>query len=407
MTSLGGRNRLHGTLALCGLATLTACSIPMYKLGIDACPTATVASTDKVVVQYLGVGGVLISHGPDVVLTAPLYSNPNVVEFLMDHEVRTDTALVDKLLPAAAAGAKAIVVGHSHYDHLMDVPYVALHGAKGAKIYGSETTKHLLAEIAPNLEKLGSEVVALDCLAHDPRGHQGQWVPVSPTIRLMAILSEHSDQVVAKIPGGPTLPFHFGRGPVDKDRPERPRTTSQWAEGTVFSYVIDFLDGAGKPVFRVYYQDSGTNKPVGYLPPHVKGDGKAVDLAILCVGGAFDRLIEHPAGILEDTNPRFALLAHWEDLFLTQPAYCVNDSSTRTDDRGIPGIPSPNSRWFGWWRKSDTERFADQVEDAIRDKKLRTEQPWLPCPTKSTFELPLEGDHAQVARGKAALCSHP
>lgn len=400
MTSQHARRVLHGTVALAGLATLTACSIPMYKLGVKSCPTARVASADKVVVQYLGVGGVLITHGDDVVLTAPLYSNPNLLEFLMDHEVRTDTALVDKLLPAGAAKAKAIVVGHSHYDHLMDVPYVALHGAKGAKIYGSETTRHLLAEILPDLKKVGSDVVALDGQAHDPHRQQGEWVDVSPTIRLMAILSEHSDQTAANLLGV-SLPFHFGRGKVDKDRSELPRTTSQWAEGTVFSYVIDFRDPSGKKtVFRIYYQDSGANKDIGYLPDHVKRDGKAVDLAILCVGGVFDRLTRHPEGILEDTRPRFALLTHWEDFFVTQPAYCVNG------DSGVPGIPSPTAKFLGRWRKSDTERFMDRVEQTVQ--KTGTEAWWLPCPTKSRFELPLAGDPSKVEpKYDAPLCPLP
>jgi hypothetical protein len=407
MKTTNHRCILRRSLTLAVLATLQGCSIPIYKLGIDACPTTTLATADKVTVQYLGVGGVLIAHGNDTVLTAPLYSNPSLIEFLMDHEVRTDTDLVDRLLPPEAARAKAIVVGHSHYDHFMDVAYVALHKAKGAKIYGSLTSKRLLAPIATDLAAQASGVVALDGKAHIPGVQEGQWEEVSPTIRLMAVLSEHSDQVVAEVPFGPRLALHLGRGKLQADATRLPRTMSEWAEGTVFSYVIDFLDAKGAPVFRVYYQDSGTNKPVGYLPAHVKSDGKAVDLAIICLGGAFSRLGDHPAGILVDTNPRFALLAHWEDFFVTQPAYCVNDASTRGDDRGIRGIPAAGVKLFGWWRQTDTERFMSMVDDTIRSKKLATEAWWLPCPTWSHFELPLAGDTTKLAPYKAKTCPNP
>ena len=384
-----------------------ACAIPLYKHGIDDCPVTTMAAGDRVTVQFLGVGGFLISHGSDVVLTAPLYSNPSLVEYLLDHEIRTDGALVDRLLPPAAKSAKAIIVGHSHYDHLLDAPYVAINKTSGAKIYGSETTKNLLDSIAAKLAAAGSGVVSMDKDAHVPGVQKGEWVPIPGThVWLMAVQSEHSDQVVAKVPLGPTIPLHLGRGKVTEPAKKVPRTPSQWAEGTVFSYVIDFRDASDtQTLFRVYYQDSGTNEPVGFLPEHVKNDGKAVDLAILCVGGAFDRLDTHPAGILLDTRPRFALLAHWEDFFVPQPSYCVNDRSTDEDDRGIPGIPGASAKFLGRWRKSDTERFLDLVDQAIQRNHLPT-RAWLPCPTWSRFELPLSGDAQQPTAGLARGCPH-
>lgn len=376
------------SLAAAGLSIMASagCSIPVYQLPITRCPTARVEpGTEHVSVQFLGVGGVLLSHaGGDVVLTAPLYTNPSLVEYLLDHEMRPDTDLIDALLPEEAREAQAILVGHSHYDHLLDVPYVALHKATQADVYGSTTTKNLLSPIEAALAGGGRRLVALDYLAADPaRDQPGEWIDVSPRMRLMALASQHSDQVVVEALGV-RMPLHLGRGKVRKARHALPRKGSQWAEGTTFAYVLDFLDESGTAVFRVYYQDSGADEgrgavPARLLPP--EPGGKRVDLAILCVGGAFDRLVDHPAAILRNTRPRFVLLSHWEDFFVPQTAYCV--------DREIQGIPSARPAFLGGLRKSDTQRFLDRVRAAIHELKIDA-RVWLPCPTQSRFELPLE-----------------
>jgi len=372
----------RAALAVVFASGLSACSIPVYRKSIETCPRATLpGGTDHVFVQYLGVGGVLLSRGEDLVLTGPLYSNPSLFEVLLDHEIRTDDDLVDQLLPKGAKAAKAILVGHSHYDHLMDVPYVAAHEATQAIVYGSSTTQRLLAS------RKDVKVVALDAAAYDPDVGKVIWTPITKTLRLLAIRSQHSDQLTFDL-FDQTIPLHLHRGSAEADRAELPQRASEWAEGPVFAFLIDFLDSDEKPIFRVYYQDSGANSPWGFvpaelLPPHA--DGKAIDLAILCVGGAFERLVSHPRAILANTQPRFALLAHWENFFVTQRSYCV-------DPRQIEGLPDTKASFLAKvFKRNQTARFLDSLEQARKDLHLPTEV-WLPCPTRSAFELPLAGD---------------
>jgi hypothetical protein len=362
---------MRRVLILVALAPL-ACAGP-FSVPLDQCPSLSAPPSaspdDLLVVHYLGVSGFLLEHGEDVVLTAPLYSNPGLVEVALDHAIRPDSAQVDRLLPPEADRAHAILVGHSHYDHLLDVSDVALRHATRARVYGSPTTGHLLAPF-PGLE--GRVVVIEDEDAGDHQ-HPGRWLAVAPRVRVMALRSEHSAQATLDLPLNPQpMPLHVWRGRLEEDLETPPRSASDWAEGAVYAYLVDFLDRAGgRPVFRVYFQDSGTNEPVGYVPETVLRQ-KRVDVALLCVGGDFERLRRHPEGILENTRPRHAVLGHWEDFFVTQDNHEI-------DGRVFP-IPATGQ---------DTARFTRRAETALRavDPEARV---WVPCPTRSRFVFAAE-----------------
>ena len=69
-------------------------------------------------------------------LAAPLFSNPGLLRTGL-RSIRSDTVLVDRYMSRYdVTGARAILVGHANYDHLMDVPRVALSHAPNARIVG-------------------------------------------------------------------------------------------------------------------------------------------------------------------------------------------------------------------------------------------------------------------------------
>lgn len=80
---------------------------------------------------YLGVAGWEIEGGGKLILSDPYFSRP----------ADGDAPLVPDAAAIAAHApphADLIVVGHSHYDHLLDAPSVALR--TGAKLMGSAST---------------------------------------------------------------------------------------------------------------------------------------------------------------------------------------------------------------------------------------------------------------------------
>ena len=107
---------------------------------VDVAP----AGADAVQMTYLGVGGWIFQRGRDQVVAAPLFTNPSFLRTGLAG-IRSDTAAVDRNLATYdVSGAAAILVGHAHYDHLLDVPRVARGHAPRAVILGSGTVRNTL-----------------------------------------------------------------------------------------------------------------------------------------------------------------------------------------------------------------------------------------------------------------------
>jgi len=332
-----------------------------HSLKADKCPIRTLANqaAPRVDIQYLGSGGYLVRRGADVALFAPVYSNPTAPEVFLGHEFRTEARLVDSLLPAEADQAQAIIVGHSHYDHLLDTPWIATHRATSARIYGSSTAKHLLAR-SPVADRI--DVV-------DKDADSKTWAPIPRSrMRLLAIPSEHSDQFRFSA-FGLVWPLHAFRGELTEDAPELPRKAAEWAEGRTFAYLLDFLDESGGTEFRVYFQDSGARVGVGAGPAPGDPGYRKVDVALICGSGDFKGL-DHPAGIVTHLQPRHVIVGHWEDFFVTQRAIC--------SEKKVRGLS-----------KEDPMRIVEEAKSAQTRARLAPSV-FLPCPTASRFQVAID-----------------
>jgi len=92
--------------------------------------------------RWLGVAGFSISDGETVLLHDPYLSRPGLLATLA-RRYRPDAAVLERWLdprgPAPeAASARTILIGHSHFDHLGDAPWIA--DRSGATVAGSGTT---------------------------------------------------------------------------------------------------------------------------------------------------------------------------------------------------------------------------------------------------------------------------
>jgi len=100
--------------------------------------------------KYLGAAGWEISDGMIVVLIDPYISRFKLGDGPSIHAdddrpsfARTDVAQPDvALINEVVERADFILVHHSHFDHLSDVPYIA--DITGAKVIGTETTTSIL-----------------------------------------------------------------------------------------------------------------------------------------------------------------------------------------------------------------------------------------------------------------------
>lgn len=76
--------------------------------------------------RWLGVASFLIEDGESKILFDPAWTRPGLLHWLGMKSFRPDEPLVDRVLDRMeVTKLDAIFVTHSHYDHIIDAPYVA------------------------------------------------------------------------------------------------------------------------------------------------------------------------------------------------------------------------------------------------------------------------------------------
>ena len=318
---------MSGSTRLLLLLSLVACRPPLpittqiqSRPGVIGC-AANCGDDSVIAITYLGVSGLLIEHRHHVLLTAPFFSNPSfgdvrprVSKLLRSTpRIAPDTNTIERLLPRDADRATTILVGHGHYDHLMDIPYIATHRALAATIYGGPSVRHMLMGDSLLRMNGGRRVLAIpEAVVGRPR-RRGAWFYSSDSAyRFMALISGHA----------PTLRawkhvYTFTSGTVGSDLDSLPHTAAEWKLGEPYSYLIDVLDDRTKaPVFRIYFQDAPSEPPLGFPPTEVLAE-RPIDLAVLCAATS-SNVSNTPDSLLVVLKPAHVMLGHWEDFFRTR-----------------------------------------------------------------------------------------
>jgi L-ascorbate metabolism protein UlaG (beta-lactamase superfamily) len=86
---------------------------------------------------YLGVAGWSLQSGGHTMLFDP-YVTRTAVDNDMDNVVVPDGTAIERFIPRSA---EVVVVSHSHFDHALDVPEIALR--TGAVVFGTKSTAEL------------------------------------------------------------------------------------------------------------------------------------------------------------------------------------------------------------------------------------------------------------------------
>ncbi len=300
-----GPFRLARILAVAAALTLAGC---IHGLGPDDFARGTVSVPDavhgggSVTLTYLGVGGWLLDTGRSRILAAPLFSNPSLLRTGL-RAIATDTAAVERALDLLKvpdlSDVSAILVGHAHYDHLMDVPYLATRHARRAVILGNTTTRYTLAPFAERGLDTTRVLDVSDSAATVER--MGHWVRVAPDVRVLPLVSDHAPHFQ-----GITLYSGVRRRPM----PRVPEGADEWLEGETLAYLVDVLGPDGGVRARIYYQDAVAREPFGFIPPELA----PVDVAIV-VPATYAEVDWQPEAIVENTGARHVLLGHWESFF--------------------------------------------------------------------------------------------
>jgi len=91
-------------------------------------------------ITFLGTTTLLFDDGNDQILFDAHLTRPSLIKYLLNKEVSTDTKIADEIITSHEIDRlKAIFISHSHFDHVMDVAYIA--NKCNATVYGSSSVE--------------------------------------------------------------------------------------------------------------------------------------------------------------------------------------------------------------------------------------------------------------------------
>jgi glyoxylase-like metal-dependent hydrolase (beta-lactamase superfamily II) len=268
-------------------------------------------------VRFLGVSGLYVESRGVALLFGPYFSRVGLVRAGLGKIVQDRAAISRGLDGLPLDRVRAVLVGHTHYDHLADVPVVLEEHATRARVLVNRTGANMLAAFA----SLAERVVVLE-------PHDGQWIELASLdgadlpVRILPLRAGHADHLAGYhyAPGEVAAPWTTWHGRRHRDM----------KEGQSFAFVVDFLSADGAPTFRLYYQDAASDAPLGFPPPDVVAE-RPVDLVVTCMPSSW-RAHDYPRGIVAHTRAAHVLVTHHDDFFrsLDRPQRFV---ATLTDRR--------------------------------------------------------------------------
>jgi L-ascorbate metabolism protein UlaG (beta-lactamase superfamily) len=227
-----------------------------------------------ITVTWLGTAGFVIEHEGSVVLIDPYLTRASLLTCARS-ALASDEALVRRHVPRA----DAIVAGHTHFDHVLDVPAIAR--ATGATVYGSRSCATLCrASGVP-------EAQIVDVSAH--RSLEPARAEVGP-FELRFVPSLHSAFMLGRVPYPGDI----------SDCDQVPLRTSGYRCGAVFGVDIRV---AGKRIYHL-----GSADLLDGLPP------RNVDLLLMCVAG-WTTTPRFAPRVMAGLRPGAVLLSHWDNFF--------------------------------------------------------------------------------------------
>jgi L-ascorbate metabolism protein UlaG (beta-lactamase superfamily) len=170
-------------------------------------PTAAAPheQTRSPTLTYLGVAGWSLNTGKQTVLFDPYVTRAPV--FDDDMVLVPDAAAIGRFIPERA---QLIVVSHSHYDHVLDVPAIA--HRTGAVVFGTRSTVELARAASVPEKQLAVASGGEELLFDD--------------LRVRAVRALHSDIGMGNFPIAP--------------HPQLPLKARDYREGNTLQYVVQF-----------------------------------------------------------------------------------------------------------------------------------------------------------------------
>ncbi|MEU7797952.1 MBL fold metallo-hydrolase [Micromonospora arborensis] len=130
------------TTALVSAGGLVAgAATPAQAAPPAAAPTPTARRKGAVSFRWWGTAGWRVDIGDRTVLVDPFLSRIDTGLFTGAFNTATPLTVRTDVIDSRVDRATTVLVTHTHWDHFMDVPYIA--GRTGARVFGTLTAYHL------------------------------------------------------------------------------------------------------------------------------------------------------------------------------------------------------------------------------------------------------------------------
>ncbi|MCG8672300.1 MAG: hypothetical protein MI867_23035 [Pseudomonadales bacterium] len=267
--------------------------------------------------QYLGTGGILISMNGEAVLADPFFSNPSIADLLLLKDLAPKTEIIDEYLPPLD-NLKGLLLGHGHYDHIMDVPYIAKTLPKDTKVLGSQTVVNQLISSIKTFDSINVNPILAD---YDTK--LLTWVYLSEQLRVMPLMADHAPHFAGILVAG---------GQVLSPLSSMPRDVLDWQCGIPVGYLLEWTSKRAD-TYRVLYLSSSAAWPKG-VPPKIyleelRKKNAGFDLVLLSAAN-FVKSANYPRKILQATRPQQVVMLHWEKFW--QPFKPGSEEAVRTNE---------------------------------------------------------------------------
>ncbi|MFI7382815.1 MBL fold metallo-hydrolase [Streptomyces sp. NPDC049813] len=227
--------------------------------------------------KWLGTAGWRIDTGGRTVLVDPYLTRYSTGLYDGRFDPRTRLHTLPEVVDAHIGHPELVLVTHSHWDHLNDVPHIAR--TTGARVVGTETTYHLLRALGVAAEQIivvkGGEVLDFD----------GIVVEVVPAL--------HSRDKKHR---------YFAPGTLNAPPRRAPRTVADLPEGDTLSFRVTAGDG-GPTAFLMGASDFDERAVRGLRP----------DLAMLAVPASTATWRYVPRLVAALGAPGVVVPVHWDN----------------------------------------------------------------------------------------------
>ena len=278
---------------IAALPALIGCGARLRRFPFD---DGVAPSDDGLQITYFSVGCFRLRWRGIALLTDPFWSHLPFGQVAFGR-TDSDPAQVDAYLPGLSE-VVAVMVGHAHYDHVLDLPYVAPHLSRGAQIFGSQTLAHTLAPL-----NLPLQFRPVNTQLATPE-RAGVWQTIADgRVRILPIASGHPNNSAF---------VHLWQDRLTTDRTEAPTRAVHFQEGETLAWLVDFLDG-DTIAHRVYIQTSSRGWPDGFFPAELLNE-REVDVALLAMDCANIEASGRDS-IIDFLQPETVIFCHWERFF--------------------------------------------------------------------------------------------